>query len=442
MDKVTLLPHQIAVMKQTAGFDNVADYVDMGGGKTFIGSEQMKRYGCHINLVICQKSKVQDWVEHFRTNYSYPGNLENGCAPYQVVDLTTWKKDDFKKDTFITDGAVIGHIVYIINYELAYRRPVLAKLEHFTLMLDESSMIQNEHAKRSKFVLQLHPEHVILLSGTPTAGKYERLWSQVRLLGWNIKKTTYYSQFVVQDFIDVDGSGFKIPVVIGYKNVDRLKRKLAEHGAVFMKAEEFGVDLPDMNEITVRVKTPAVYKRFMKDRVAWVEGKQLVGDTTLTMRMYARQICGQYNQSKLDAVRDLIESTDDRIIIFYNFNDELNKLLNIIEQLNRPVAVVNGEKKDLEPFVKYSDSVALIQYQAGAMGLNLQVANKVIYFTLPDRSELFEQSKARIHRIGQHRPCFYYYLMCPGTVETRVLETLKMRKDYTDALFKKDIEEN
>ena len=429
MGKVNLLPHQQRVMQQTAGFDNVADYVDMGGGKTFIGSEQMKRYGCHINLVICQKSKVPDWVEHFSTYYKY-----------SVWDLT--KRDELDAWHLFDGGLKKQPCVLVINYELAYRRPVLAKLEHFTLMLDESSMIQNEHANRSKFVLQLHPEHVILLSGTPTAGKYERLWSQVRLLGWNIKKTTYYSQFVVQDFIDVDGSGFKIPVVIGYKNVDRLKRKLAEHGAVFMKAEEFGVDLPTMNEITVRVKTPAVYKRFMKDRVAWVEGKQLVGDTTLTMRMYARQICGQYNQSKLDAVRDLIESTDDRIIIFYNFNDELNKLLNIVEQLNRSAAVVNGEKKDLEPFVKYSDSVALIQYQAGAMGLNLQVANKVIYFTLPDRSELFEQSKARIHRIGQHRPCFYYYLMCPGTVETRVLETLKMRKDYTDALFKKDIEEN
>lgn len=429
MGKVNLLPHQQRVMQQTAGFDNVADYVDMGGGKTFIGSEQMKRYGCHINLVICQKSKVPDWVEHFSTYYKY-----------SVWDLT--KRDELDAWHLFDGGLKKQPCVLVINYELAYRRPVLAKLEHFTLMLDESSMIQNEHAKRSKFVLQLNPEHVILLSGTPTAGKYERLWSQVRLLGWNIKKTTYYSQFVVQDFIDVDGSGFKIPVVIGYKNVDRLKRKLAEHGAVFMKAEEFGVDLPDMNEITVRVKTPAVYKRFMKDRVAWVEGKQLVGDTTLTMRMYARQICGQYNQFKLDAVRDLIESTDDRIIIFYNFNDELNKLLNIVEQLKRPAAVVNGEKKDLEPFVKYGDSVALIQYQAGAMGLNLQVANKVIYFTLPDRSELFEQSKARIHRIGQHRPCFYYYLMCPGTVETRVLETLRMRKDYTDALFKKDIQEN
>lgn len=429
MDKVTLLPHQIAVMKQTAGFDNVADYVDMGGGKTFIGSEQMKRYGCHINLVICQKSKVPDWVEHFSTYYKY-----------SVWDLT--KRSELDAWHLFDGGLKKQPCVLVINYELAFRRPELAKLEHFTLMLDESSMIQNEHAKRSKFVLQLHPEHVILLSGTPTSGKYERLWSQVRLLGWNINKSTYYSQFVVQDFIDVDGSGFKIPVVIGYKNVDRLKRKLAEHGAVFMKAEEFGVDLPDTNEITVKVKAPAAYKKFMKDRVVWMEGKQLVGDTTLTMRMYARQICGQYNQSKLDAVRDLIESTDDRIIIFYNFNDELNKLLNIVEQLKRPAAVVNGEKKDLEPFVKYGDSVALIQYQAGAMGLNLQVANKVIYFTLPDRSELFEQSKARIHRIGQHRPCFYYYMMCPGTVETRVLETLRLRKDYTDALFKKDIEEN
>lgn len=71
MGKVNLLPHQQRVMQQTAGFDNVADYVDMGGGKTFIGSEQMKRYGCHINLVICQKSKVPDWVEHFSAYYKY-----------------------------------------------------------------------------------------------------------------------------------------------------------------------------------------------------------------------------------------------------------------------------------------------------------------------------------------------------------------------------------
>lgn len=425
-DGVKLLPHQQKIMELTAGFDNVADYVDMGGGKTFIGSEQMERYGCHINLVICQKSKVPDWVEHFSTYYKY-----------SVWDLT--KRGELDAWHLFDGGLKKQPCVLVINYELAFRRPELAKLEHFTLMLDESSMIQNERAKRSKFVLQLHPDHVILLSGTPTAGKYERLWSQCKLLGWRISKSTYYSQYVIQKFIDFDGSGFKRPVVTGYKNVDRLKRKLKEHGAVFMKSEEFGANLPETNEITVKVKAPAGYKKFLKSRVIWMEGRQLVGDTTLTTRMYARQICGQYNAAKLEAARDLIESTDDRIVIFYNFNDELNKLLNIVEQLNKPAAVVNGEKKDLDPFIKHDDCVALIQYQAGAMGLNLQAANKVIYFTLPDRSELFEQSKARIHRIGQHRPCFYYYLLCPGTVEMKVLETLRMRKDYTDALFEKDI---
>jgi len=72
------------------------------------------------------------------------------------------------------------------------------------------------------------------------------------------------------------------------------------------------------------------------------------------------------------------------------------------------------------------------------MGLNLQKANKVIYFTLTDKSELFEQSKKRIHRIGQDRPCFYYYLLTDGSVEWRMLEILKMRRDYTDKLFEKE----
>ena len=71
------------------------------------------------------------------------------------------------------------------------------------------------------------------------------------------------------------------------------------------------------------------------------------------------------------------------------------------------------------------------------MGLNLQKANKVIYFTLTDKSELFEQSKKRIHRIGQDKPCFYYLLMCRNSVEEAILRALKMRRDFTDELFKK-----
>jgi SNF2 family DNA or RNA helicase len=63
-------------------------------------------------------------------------------------------------------------------------------------MLDESSLIQNEQAKRSKFILKLKANNVILLSGTPTGGKYENLWSQIQLLGWNISKKMFYNHYV------------------------------------------------------------------------------------------------------------------------------------------------------------------------------------------------------------------------------------------------------
>ena len=71
------------------------------------------------------------------------------------------------------------------------------------------------------------------------------------------------------------------------------------------------------------------------------------------------------------------------------------------------------------------------------MGGNFQLANKIIYFSVPQGSELWEQSQKRIHRLGQERPCFYYLMICPGTVEEDILEALKQRRDYTDELFRK-----
>ncbi len=236
------------------------------------------------------------------------------------------------------------------------------------------------------------------------------------------------------------GVGFEMPQVVGYKNVDRLKRKLNEHGAVWMKTEEV-MDLPEQQEIIINVPTTAEYKRFMKNRVVEVSlheeyYRQLVGDTPLTKRIYARQLCGQYNKDKLAHFRDLLQSTADRLVVFYNFNEELDALEQICEAEERPISYLNGKVHNLDAYENSQDSVTLVQYQAGAMGVNLQKANKVIYFSLPEKSELFEQSKKRIHRIGQNSPCFYYILLCPG-VETDIYNTLKQRKDYTDALFEK-----
>ena len=427
-----LYQHQKQVLSDTERFNRVGYFLDMGLGKTFVGSEKMWDLNTAVNLLICQKSKIDDWVDHF-TEY-YPD--------YKVYDLT--KKTQSIMFRRYMDGEHIADdesVLGVINYELAFRRSYIAHISNFTLMLDESQYIQNETAKRSRFVLSLKPENVILLSGTPTSGKYETLWSQCRMLGWNISKEAFWNTYIETEWVEDMDSGYKRQNVIGYKNVERLKSKLAQHGAVFMKTEE-AFELPDQQEITVRVPVSKNYMRFMKNSYLQLdEETELVGDTVLTKFLYARQLCGQYCPDKLEAVADLIASTDDRIVIFYNFTAEYLALVQITDQLGRPQSVVNGKQKQLLNYENCSNSVTFVQYQAGAMGLNLQKAHITIYFTLPfgkGSCALWEQSKKRTHRIGQGQKCLYYYPLCKGSIEEKNLINLRLGKEYNEKLFEKE----
>ena len=80
---IKLFNHQEEALEQTKDKNRVAYYLDMGLGKTFVGSEKMKQLGARVNLVICQKSKVDDWVQHFKEYYGF-----------KVYDLTNKKEYD------------------------------------------------------------------------------------------------------------------------------------------------------------------------------------------------------------------------------------------------------------------------------------------------------------------------------------------------------------
>lgn len=388
----------------------------------------MKQLGAKVNLVVCQKSKVQDWVDHFEKYYA-----DSKLCPFDMTDKKSFIqffRPMYSSDWFDTK-------VGIINYDLIHHRPELLKLKNFTLLLDESSLIQNPTAKRTKTILKLKADNVILLSGTPTDGKYERLWTQAKLLGWDIKKKMYFDHFVIQEKRQT-AQGVIYTQILGYKNVERLKTKLREHGAVFMKTEEV-IDLPEQRFEKVYCESSKDYKKFMRRKIVEIGNTVLVGDTSLTQRLYARQLCGVYSKDKLQRFSDILESTSDRLIVFYNFTAELEKMIEICRKLDRPYSVVNGSKKDLSAYENYSDSVTFVQFQAGAMGLNLQKANKIIYYSLPESSGLFEQSKKRIHRVGQTNKCLYYILICKNSVEEKILQALEMRRDFTDELFREVI---
>lgn len=448
MTDLSLMPHQETALDLTADRNRCAYYLDMGLGKTFVGAEKAYLLNNDVNIVVCQKSKIDDWIEHFQEYY----------PDYSVFNLTKKNQAVRFKELVETDKFYDYdiQIVGVINYDLVFRRSYISHIRNFTLLLDESSLICNENAKRSKFILKLNPESVVLLSGTPTAGKYERLWSQLHLLGWEISKKAFWKSYVETEWIET--GDFKQEVVVGYKNVNHLKKKLAQYGAVFMKTGEV-MNLPEQIEQKIFLKTTKEYHYFVKNSYLLLDtlnlcqfkddsdfqGEdvtpriELVGDNSLTKTLYARQLCGQYHKEKLEAFRDLLESTEDRVIVFYNFNEELNRLKKVCESLNREISFVNGSGMSMYAYEEIPNSVLFVQYQAGAMGGNFQKANKIIYYTLPlgkGSCDLWEQSKKRIHRIGQKRTCFYYYLLVKGSFEEKNFAALQEGKELTDELFK------
>lgn len=423
-----LHPHQIKVLEMTRCLKRVAYFIDMGLGKTYIAPEKMLEIGNKLNLLICQKSKVSDWESHF-----------NGYYPQIVVIDYTKGRNQVLKAEDMVQYTKHATVVIIVNYELAWRRPELTKLTDFTLILDESSMIQNYSAKQSRFIVKkLHEDACILLSGTPVGGKFENLWTQSEMLGCGLTKKQFEDKFVNFETLNLSMRSVKIVDRKNpYKNIDELKEMLRFAGAVFMKTEEV-MTLPEQRIIEVECNSTKAYRTFLKDKMVEIEGKELIGNSSFSIRLGLRMLASQYSDSKLERFKELLESTSDRVIVFYNFNEELRKMRDICDKLGRPVSVINGAEKDLSNYNNEENSVTLVQYQAGAMGLNLQKANKMIYFSLPERSELFEQSKKRIHRIGQKSSCTYYILESRGTIDKAIYQALRRKQDYTDELFKQD----
>lgn len=73
-EKVILFPHQQQALEVHCYKNKVAYYLDMGLGKTFVATEKAEELGTKIILVVCQKSKIEDWEEHYRK--FYPKNIK------------------------------------------------------------------------------------------------------------------------------------------------------------------------------------------------------------------------------------------------------------------------------------------------------------------------------------------------------------------------------
>ena len=411
MSNVVLMPHQVEALNTLKNHNRCVLAMDMGTGKTHTSTEKLATFDFKHALVVCQKSMISTWKKHFEVNY----------PEWNVIDYT-------KPKAVIPDEKCI----ILINYDLIFRRPELTKLRDLSVILDECTIISNPTAKRTKAVFKLNIKNIIMLSGTVSKGRYENLYTLVGLVGWNISKREFYDRYIIEREVKMKNIPFPIKMVVGYKCTEELKFLLRKYGFYFLKTEDV-LSLPEQTFVKIDVDQIPAYKKFQKNKVVEVDGKTLIGDTALTRMLYERQLCGVYNKNKVEAFVDLLNSTEDRLIVFYNFTAELETLKKVV--CNRPVSIINGSVKDLTAYEQEDNSVTFCQYQAASMGLNLQKSNKIIYYSLPLSCEFWMQSQKRTHRLGQQKPCFYYILSTRNSVEEKIKTSLDKGTDYTVALF-------
>lgn len=417
---IKLYQHQKDVLQQTKDFNKVAYYLDMGLGKTYCGSYKAVSFKDPI-LIVCPKSLAHQWLDHFESTH----------PDWARYDLTKKKQ----LEQFISNDK--NQRVGVINYESCWRRPELQKVKGVTLMLDESQAIANNTSKQTKGIMKLDYKNVILLSGTPASNaRYDKLYTQLKLLGLNMNKRSYEDRYC--NFFEMETAGVKFRVLskkLPYKNVDELKNVMKDLGCIFMKTDEV-LDLPQQRFIDVLIAKSKFYKTFEKDGYVDCGEIEYISNGPAQDMLYMRQLCN--SKEKLDMLKTLLESTNDRVIIFYNFDIELKLLQQYISKLKRPMSFINGHEKNLNCYNDNDDSITLVQYQSGSAGVNLQLANKIIYYSPPVKSDFYEQSKKRIHRIGQSNKCTYWKLITSNSIEQKIYNTLDLKRDYTERLFEHD----
>lgn len=110
MTDFSLMPHQETALDLTTDRNRCAYYLDMGLGKTFVGAEKVYLLNNDVNIVVCQKSKIDDWIEHFQEYY----------PDYSVFDLTKKNQAVRFRELVETDKFYDYdiQIVGVINYDL------------------------------------------------------------------------------------------------------------------------------------------------------------------------------------------------------------------------------------------------------------------------------------------------------------------------------------
>lgn len=218
----------------------------------------------------------------------------------------------------------------------------------------------------------------------------------------------------------------KYPKVDRYINTGRLLR-LRREILIDMNFKRETVQHHEDIYVKYDVK---MYKDIMKRRWDIWKDEPITNASGLC---YALRKVVNTHQSRLDALLDIF-SRHNKIIVFYNFDYELEILKDIYYGRDVKVAEWNGHKH--EPIPKSKKWVYLVQYTAGAEGWNCIETDTIVFFSQNYSYKIMHQSAGRIDRLNTpFKDLYFYHLKTHSGIDLAISRAIKSKKKFNEKAF-------
>lgn len=421
--KIELLPTQIDGIAQWR--EKPFDLSDAGTGKTFTALGAYLQSGCSKLLVICLAPKVSDFAED--------GALMD-------IDITPLNLGTKKNKELLAESDKVA-----ISFESVWRITELLKWvdKDTFIIIDEAHKVGVTSSKVTKFVMKLtkKTKYVRLLTATPVSnGKLENYYPLLYMINvFRKPKKEFEELFVIKQMRQMGSLRFM--QIVGYQNEHLLNDMINSVAVRFTRDKDY---FPE--DYVLKTKKPAMYAKLKKNRMYKADNGEVI-ELDNSSKLFNAMRCvshgflsginKQVSKEPFERLNQILEThNDERIVIFYNYNVELEMLKQVLDKLKRPYSQYNGASKDLKAFKGKDNGVVLAHYKSASTGINdFVIANVTIYNSMPLESINYEQSKARTDRYGQTKKPLYYHIVPETPTEKKIFETVTNGKDFTNEMI-------
>ena len=442
---VELLPYQLDGIAFAVGAGRAILADDMGLGKTIqgIGVAELLSAEAGISkvLVICPASLKSQWRLEIKRFSDRSCQLVLGSAEERAAQ--------YDNSCFFT----------ICNYEQVLRDiNSIETVKWDLIILDEGQRIKNWQTKTSQTTKSLRSPFALVLSGTPLENRLDDLYSIIEFID-DRRLGPAFRFFNTYRVIDEKGK------VLGYKNLDELRKKLKP---VLLRRTRKGVmsELPprttELRRIPPTEEQISIHNGQRKI-IQSIISKRYISEMDLLRLQKALLICRMAANStflvdkeppgyssKLDEIDilldQLLSEQDRKIVLFSEWTTMLGLIEPFLHRRDLRYVRLDGsvpQKKRqalMHEFQKDPDCRLFITTNAGSIGINLQAANTVINVDLPWNPAVLEQRISRAHRMGQKNPVQVFILVTEETIEENLLGTLSAKHELAMAALDPDSE--